>query len=224
VLKLNQEPIRELKEDFNIWYKSKSESFLYINERSRVFERWLSYEEVLKDNKFNNSILKPINMYAKYLYPGPKLLNIENNIVTLQQCNHAEFFLLEDENGFYNIDRPWVRQYYLSDLDCKIPDNCFPGTFRFYIPWLIDENLSVDILQPINSAFQIHEKTINFYKTEQNLKKFDPGFVHFHFKNIGSHLVEPGFAKIPKNTPMFNMRFFANDIIVEKIRKYYEQD
>jgi hypothetical protein len=221
---MEQPQIRELKEDFDIWYKTPTESFLYINERSRVFPRWLSYQEVIKDVKYTDSVLKPINMYAKYLYPGPKLLDISNNLVTLQQCNHAEFFLLEDDNGFYNIDRPWVRQYYLSDLKCDLPDNCFPGTFRFYIPWLIDEDISVKILQPENSSFIIHEKTINFYKTDKNLKNFDPEFVHFHFKNTGSHLVEPGFAKIPRQVPMFNLQFVANDIIVEKIRKYYEQD
>ena len=34
--------------DFNIWYKSFNESFLYINERSNIKDDWLNYSEVLK--------------------------------------------------------------------------------------------------------------------------------------------------------------------------------
>lgn len=219
-----EEVIKPLTEDFQIWYKSKTESFLYINDRSRVFPRWLSYQEVLRDSKYTNSVLKPINMYAKYLYPGPKLISIENNIVTLQQGNHAEMFLLEDSDGFYNIDRPWVRQYYLSDKECELPPNCFPGVFRFYIPWIIDADIDVEILQPENSPFVIHEQTISFKKTTHSETRIDPEFVHFHFKNIGSHIVEPGFAKIPRQSPMFNIRFFANDIIVDEIKEFYEQN
>lgn len=221
---MEEDVIRPLTEDFKIWYKSPSESFLYINERSRVFPRWLSYQEVLQDPRFSNSILKPINMYAKYLYPGPKLLSIENNMVTLQQGNHAEIFLLEDSEGFYNIDRPWVRQYYLSDKECDLPPNCFPGVFRFYIPWLINADVDVEIFQADDSPFVIHEKMISFNRIDPSTKKIDPEFVHFHFKNKGSHMVEDGFAKIPRQSPMFNIRFLANDIIVNEIKEFYEQN
>ena len=86
----NNESISELREDFFIWHKSKSESFLWINKRSRVPSRWLSYPEGIKGK--DNDIIKPINLYVDRLYPKPKLISIDNNVVTLQQTNHAEIF------------------------------------------------------------------------------------------------------------------------------------
>ena len=220
---MNKNQIEELKDDFEIWYKSNKEPFLYINEKSRVFPRWLSYQEVLSDNVYKESILKPINLYAKNLYPAPKLISIKNNEVILQQRNHAEIFLLQEKNRLYNVDRPWVRQYYLSNKDHDLPKDCFEGIFRFYIPWIVDENISVKIEQPENSPFFIYEEDFNFNKVSIETLKIDPGFVHFHFKSVGTHIVESGFAKIPRLSPMFNIRFNASDIIVERVRKFYEQ-
>lgn len=222
--KLEQPQIRELKEDFDIWYKTPTESFLYINERSRVFPRWLSYQEVIKDAKYTNSTLKPINMYAKFLYPGPKLMDITDNIITLQQGNHAEIFLLEDEKEFYNIDRPWIRQYYLSNASHTISKNCFPGIFRFYVPWLIDANVTVEVIQADNSPFHIYNRFIDFKKLDKDIHRIDPEFIDFSFKNYGSHMIEPGFAKIPRQSPMFNLKFKASDIMVNEIKEYYEHN
>lgn len=207
-----------LAHDFDIWYKSRHESFLYINERSRVFPRWLSLEGISD----TNDILKPINLYAKNLYPRPVPIFSENSI-ELQQRTHAEIFLLNDKDGFYNLDRPWIRQYYLSDQEYLLPDNCFPGIYRFYIPWIIDDNVTVKIKQSENSPFTIYEKEIKFNKLDPTIKKFDPPFVHFHFKKEGSHMIDESFSKIPRQSPMYNMEILGNDIIEERVREYYEQ-
>lgn len=207
-----------LSHDFDIWYKSRSESFLYINERSRVFPRWLSLEGI----SGQEDILKPVNLYAKNLYPKPVNLSLEKGI-ELQQRTHAEIFLLNDKDGFYNLDRPWIRQYYLSDQEYSLPSNCFPGIYRFYIPWIIDENVRVKIKQSENSPFFIYEKEIKFNKMDLNMKKFDPPFVHFHFKKEGSHMLDESFSKIPRQSPMYNMEILGNDIIEERVREYYEQ-
>ena len=164
----NNESISELREDFFIWHKSKSESFLWINKRSRVPSRWLSYAEGIKGK--DGDIVKPINLYVDRLYPKPKLISIDNNIVTLQQTNHAEIFLVSSpeiintmerdepykERIMWNLDRPWIRQYYLSDReDFSDSTICFDQTFRFYVPWIIDEDISVKIKQPEDSPFLI---------------------------------------------------------------------
>lgn len=172
---------------------------------------------------YKQSILKPINLYAKNLYPAPKLISINKNEVLLQQRNHAEIFLLQEKDRLYNVDRPWVRQYYLSDKKYILPKDCFDGIFRFYIPWLIDEDLSVQIEEAEDSPFFIYEQDFNFNIVGEDALKIDPGFVHFHFKSVGTHIVEPGFAKIPRLSPMFNIRFNASDIIVERVREFYEQ-
>lgn len=231
----NNESISELKEDFFIWHKSKSESFLWINKRSRVPSRWLSYVEGIKGK--DKDIVKPINLYVDRLYPKPKLISIDNNTVTLQQTNHAEIFLVSSpeiintmerdepykERIMWNLDRPWIRQYYLSDkTDFSDPATCFSQTFRFYVPWIIDEDISIEIKQPEDSPFSILEDTINFKKILNNTQQIDPPFVHFQFKKIGSHMIDEDYGKISRLSPMYNMVFEASDIMVKEIRRFYE--
>jgi hypothetical protein len=181
---VSQKIVDPLKLDFDIWYKSKSESFLYINERSRVTSRWLSYQEGIKD-KYTDSIVKPINLYASRLYQKPKLISINNNEVVLQQTNHAEIFLLQKEDGLYSLDRPWIRQYYLSDQEPpELPKDCFSGVFRFYMPWLIDENINAFIEQPEDSPFIIYPGIMNFKTIPKSTLMIETDFVYFHFKRF----------------------------------------
>ena len=231
----NNESISELREDFFIWHKSKSESFLWINKRSRVPSRWLSYAEGIKGK--DGDIVKPINLYVDRLYPKPKLISIDNNIVTLQQTNHAEIFLVSSpeiintmerdepykERIMWNLDRPWIRQYYLSDKkDFGDSTICFDQTFRFYVPWIIDEDISVKIKQPEDSPFLILENTVNFKKILDSTQQIDPPFVHFQFKKIGNHIIDQDYGKISRFSPMYNMVFEASDIMVKEIRRFYE--
>jgi hypothetical protein len=231
----NNDSISELREDFFIWHKSKSESFLWINKRSRVPSRWLSYAEGIKGK--DSDIVKPINLYVDRLYPKPKLISIDNNIVTLQQTNHAEIFLVSSpeiintmerdepykERIMWNLDRPWIRQYYLSDKkDFSDSTICFDQTFRFYVPWIIDEDISVKIKQPEDSPFLILEDTVNFKKILDNTQQIDPPFVHFQFKKIGNHMIDQDYGKISRFSPMYNMVFEASDIMVKEIRRFYE--
>jgi hypothetical protein len=231
----NNDSISELREDFFIWHKSKSESFLWINKRSRVPSRWLSYAEGIKGK--GSDIVKPINLYVDRLYPKPKLISIDNNIVTLQQTNHAEIFLVSSpeiintmerdesykERIMWNLDRPWIRQYYLSDKkDFSDSTICFDQTFRFYVPWIIDEDISVKIKQPEDSPFLILEDTVNFKKILDNTQQIDPPFVHFQFKKIGNHMIDQDYGKISRFSPMYNMVFEASDIMVKEIRRFYE--
>jgi len=219
---VSKEILDPLSLDFNIWYKSKSESFLYINERSRVTSRWLSYQEGIKD-QYTDSIIKPINLYASKLYPKPKLLSIKGSEVTLQQTNHAEIFLLQKEDGLYSLDRPWIRQYYLSDQEPpELPKDCFADVFRFYMPWLIDEEIKAFIEQPEDSPFVIYPKVMNFKKIPKGTTMIETDFVYFHFKDKGNHMVDNEFGKIPRYAPMYNLRFKASDIMIERVRKMYE--
>jgi hypothetical protein len=55
-------------------------------------------------------------------------------------------------------------------------------------------------------------------------KYLEPDFVEFHFKRIGNHMVNDKFGKIKRGSPMFDIVFQADDIIVERVRKFYEQD
>ena len=215
------ELLEELTHDFNIWFKSPSESFLYINQRSRIPDKWLNFDRV-RNGDYKDSIIKPSNLYVENLYIKPELVSIEGNTVRLRQGNHAEFFLLENENEFYHKDRPWMRQYYMSDIKIELPNGCFPGNFRFYVPWFLDENISVRIESPTaESPFLIYEREIEFKKTGPNTKYIDPPFVNFHFKRVGSHMIDEKFSKVRRNSPMFDMVFEADGIIVQRVREFY---
>lgn len=209
---------------FNIWYETKDPSFVEISKQSKIPKRWLNYSVILQ-GKNKDSIIKPINRYVERLVPPPSLVSIENGIVRLRQGNHAEFFLLEHEDGsFYNIDRPWIRQYYNTDESLySVPPNCFDGTFKFYIPWFIDSNVDVSIEQSEDSPFTIYPSVVKFTKILENIEAIEPYFVPFHFKREGSHMVTDNFGKIPRQSAMFDMVFPATDIMIKEIKDFYEK-
>ncbi len=208
--------------NFNIWYETEDPNFIDISTRSNIPRGWLSYQAILNGpNK--DSIIKPINRYVERLVPAPELVSIENNIVRLRQRNHAEIFLLEKDDGsFYNVDRPWMRQYYNTDQSgYDTPDNCFPGAYKLYIPWILDEYASISIEPVENSPFYVYPQTINCNPIPNNLEYLYPFFVSFHFKKVGDHMVTEKFGKIQRQSAMFDMVFSATDIIIGKIKDFY---
>ena len=212
-------------DNFNIWQNSIDPNFTEISRLSNIPGHWLSYGTVLAGPN-RSSIIKPINLYVQKLVPPPKLISIEDNIVRLRQGNHAEIFLLEnDDKSFYNVDRPWIRQYYNTDQSqYSPPDDCFDATYKFYVPWIIDENVLVKIEQPEEeSPFIIYPQTINYHVIPQQTRNVEPAFVPFHFKKIGKHMLTEKFGKIQRQSPMFDMVFAVTDIMLDRIKEFYEK-
>jgi len=220
-----QEPemLTNQKYNFNIWEETFDPVFSDINTKSRVNINWLAYSKVF-GSKYKTSILKPINNYALNLYPPPKLVSIENNRVRLRQGNHAEFFLLERESGiFFNLDRPWIRQYYQTKEQYDIPSDCFKKVYKFYTPWFVDENVSVSIERPdVDSPFFIYPQQFESHKTTGEEKYIEPNFVPFVFKRAGSHMLSDKFGKIKRQQAMFDIVFDCDDIMIERIKEFYE--
>ncbi len=207
--------------NFNIWYESYDESFIKLNLDSFAQPEWLSFEEVMK-REYSSSILKPINLYVQKLYPPPKLITIEDNKVRLRQGNHAEIFLAIEDGSFKNVDRPWIRQYYQTSQFPENVEGCFPGAYKFYVPWIIDANVQVSLEAVEESPFLIYPKTENWKKLDGNEHFIEPSMVAFNFKNSGSHMVDSQFGKIKRQSPMYDIVFDADAILVEKIREFYE--
>ena len=214
--------LHDMNYDFDIWYKTQDPIFSDISIRSRIPEKWVSFQYV-KEHK--NSILKPINRYVEALYPPPTLVSINNNTVTLRQGNHAEIFLLQYENqNFYNLDRPWMRQYYNTKFNPQVPKNCFMGTYKFYSPWYIDADIEIFYKQPsADSPFFIYETSYIHKKINELEKYIEPDFISFNFKKEGNDMDRPGFGKIKRQSPMFDIVFECNDIMLEEIRSFYER-
>lgn len=211
--------------NFNIWQTSIDPNFTEISHNSNIPMHWLSYQEIIAGPN-RDSIIKPINLYVQRLVPPPKLISIIDNVVRLRQGNHAEIFLLEQDDGsLYNVDRPWQRQYYKTEQrDARLSEECFPETYKFYVPWFIDENVTVRFESPdVESPFAIYPQTDRYYLTPLYVRNVEPMFVPFHFKKIGSHMVSEKFGKIPRQSPMFDMVFSATDIMIDRIKEFYEK-
>lgn len=208
---------------FNIWYDTKDPNFTELSQRSNIPFQWLSFQQILSgDNK--DSLIKPINRYVERLVPPPQLIEIKDNIIRLRQYTHAEMFLLEKEDGeFYNVDRPWQRQYYNTVLDFDAPD-CFPGTFKFYVPWFIDENIQVYFYPPEEATpFFSYPTIAGYHRMPLDVRFVEPHFVPFRFKRVGPHMVNKDFGKVPKRSAMYDMVFYADDIIVERVKEFYDK-
>lgn len=210
--------------DFNIWYKSFNESFLYINERSNIKDDWLDYSEILK-TEYKNSIIKPINKYIYKLCPPPKLISINNNTVTLCQQNFAEIFLLKkiDSKNLRAIEKIHMRQFYLSKIVKESNKDCFDAVFRWAMPWFIDDNnLEIQILNIDESPFYFYDFT---YKNKINTKKrIEPVMLFFKFKNKGKHMIDEEYGRIKRYQPTYLIKFTGSDIMIERIKEFYGQD
>lgn len=216
--------LHQMDYDFDVWYKTQDPIFSDISIKSRIPDKWLSFKSVA-EGKYKDSILKPINQYVEKLYQPPQLINILNNTIRLRQTNHAEFFLLEKENGsFINIDRPWMRQYYNTADNLTPSDYCFAGTFKFYVPWYIDANIEIFYEPVLDSPFYVYKNKSTHINTNNNIKYLEPDFVSFNFKREGSHMINNFFGKIKRESPMFDIVFSADDIIVNRIREFYEHN
>jgi hypothetical protein len=211
-------------DNFNIWYDSEDPQFTYINTRSNVPFKWMDYRFVL-NGPLANAVIKPINMYSDYLIPPPELVSIENGVVRLRYKLHADIYLLDNGQKFYNVDRPWIRQYYQTRSDLEIPSNCFPGHYKFYTPWIIDEDLQVYIEESPNSSFNIHSSNLEFRKIidiiSDEVTFINPNFVSFNFKKEGDHMEDEELGVIRRGANMFDMVFGTNDIMIERIKDFY---
>lgn len=223
--------------EFDIWFETFDPSFVEINIRSQVNPKWLMFKRVY-EGKYANSILKPVHRYAEWLYPYPELISIDGNTVRLRQTNMADFFLLEDavkekitpedyekpdEYYFKHLDRPHVRQYYQSANEHELPKDCFPGLFKLYMPWIVDANVTISIEQPDNveSPVFIYGHNLEVTEIPGETEVIEPHMIPFHFKKVGSHMVDDKYGKLLRGSPMYDIVFDANDIIVSRIKEFY---
>jgi hypothetical protein len=211
--------------NMEIWYETNDPNFIQLNLDSFVPEHWLNYSQV-PNGKYKNSIIKPINKYVENLYDAPDLVSISNNLVRLRQKTHAEIMLVQKTKKLVTIDRPHIRQYYNTAVPYPVPENCFDKVFKFYVPWVIDADVSVKFENVLDeSPFFIYDQLWNFNSIPEKTKYIQPFLVPFSFKKEGPDMREPGkFGLFPVGSPMFDMVFEADDIIIEKIKEFYEKE
>jgi hypothetical protein len=209
--------------NFDLWYDTYDPNFTQISYDSRIPEKWIRYQSISRD-KYDSSIIKPINRYVEFLYPRPELISIEGSQVRLRQKTHADIFLLETETGFRNVDRPHMRQYYQTKKQYPKEDSLFDPAFVFYTPWFVDDNVNVKFEKIENSPFLVYDSSFSYKAITSDANYIEPNFIPFKFKRKGSHMVNDNFGKIKRGTPMFDMVFDSSAIIIERIKDFYEKD
>ncbi len=186
-------------------------------------DKWSKYNS--KEILNIKSILKPINNYVLNLYPKPEIINITNNIVTFRQRTHAEIWVEERKDGtLYALDKCHQRQFYpsLNNLENK---ECFDPTYKFYIPWFINKNVSIKIarVEDEPTPFYIGEKNI-IGKPLPHLSDYAYSeFVDFKIKNTGEYYLKEKYAIISKSTAMYDMSVVLSDEEISQIKDYYGQ-
>ena len=211
--------------EFNVWDSSYDPNFSEISIKSRIPEKWLSFQRVLGDDKYASSIIKPINKYVANLYPAPRLVEISGNTVRLRQYTHAEIFILVNKETHKFLDRPWMRQFYKSSFVGEPDEECFEDFFVAYTPWVLDHKAEVAFEIPDEeSAIKIVETTRFSREIPNNTVLLEPFMIPFRFKKIGTHMVDDEFGKIKKPSPLYDMVFQANDIIIERVKEFYAKD
>lgn len=206
-----------------VWHNTPDPNFVEISRLSRVKDVWLS-NEIVRSGKYSKSAIKPVNGYVQEIGHPPKVLSIHGNEVTIRFFLYADMYILKDESedlGFYHVDRPWMRQYYLTNE--VIPDNeyCFNGTFKFFVPWFIDESLEVTYLNVEDSPFLVEERRDYWFRPEDHHEIVTPHMVPFKFKKVGKHMHDSELGIPRRGDPMFDMKVRVSDIILEKIKEEY---
>jgi len=211
--------------DFNVWESSYDPNFSEISIKSRIPEKWLNFQKVLQDSKYSNSIIKPINRYVANLYPPPKLVDISGNTVRLRQYTHAEIFILVNETSHKFLDRPWMRQFYKSAFPGDPDPDCFDDFFVAYTPWVLDYKTEVIFEVPDEeSAIKINPTNRFSREIPRNTALLEPFMIPFRFRKTGPHMIDSEFGKVKKPSPLYDMVFQADDIIIERVKEFYAKD
>jgi hypothetical protein len=198
------------------WVNSSFYSFKeLVDGNPRLPKEW-QYSN-LKRN-YDGKIIKPINGYAEIFSKKPKVVESFDGYV-LRQSTHAEIWVEPLDVGIYALDKCWQRQFYPSDMRFDIPLDCYQASYRFYTPWIIDQDISFEIREVTDSPFKILKNDITFNKVDYSEKVWNPAWIYFSFKKDGDHKkVYDGeeYCMLPIETPVYDIIIKDTDLL-EKI-------
>jgi hypothetical protein len=205
------------------WINSENKSFSEIIKANTTMPGIWASSESVAHSSYHDNILKPINGYAKEFWPRPELIK-ENDITYLRYFTHAEIWFQPMLDGLYALDKTWQRQFYPSEIYVNYLQDCFNAVYKFYIPWIFDENLTLNIKEIKDSPFKILNTKVNFYKLNNN-ENWNCDWFHFLIKSEGSHVEEYNditYGVIPINTPICDI-IIEDKEIINNIEREYEK-
>lgn len=195
------------------WLNSAEKNFIDIQIESRLPNEWLKFNYLYIDN-----ILKPINQYVINFIPKPELF-VEKKHIVLRQKTHAEIWFENKSDGLYSLDKCWQRQFYPSNNNFDVNELCYMAKYKFYMPWIIDENCTVEINNINNSPFFISNKSIKFIK--QNINNgINTYWIDFNIYKDNKFIVEKDYGIINLQTPICDFIIKNKKIIDRVINEY----
>lgn len=204
------------------WLNSEKYTWPEIVVGSRVMDAWARFN--LIEPEYKNAILKPLNRYVSNLYPRPELVKIEENLAILRQRTHAEIWVDEKADGLYALDKTNQRQFYPSEHNHNFSE-CYPASYRFYVPWFIDRNIEAEIkeITDEDTAFKIIPGGIRFYQQNINSDYIDTNFINFGIKKSGSWMLDGRRGIIPRLSAMYDIVIYLNETDMDLLRRQYGQ-
>jgi hypothetical protein len=194
------------------WINSANKTFLELVKDSKLIPQFAN-SALLKNMGYENKMLVPVNPYVEYFYTKPELIEIDNGII-LRQKTHAEIWVEYKKEGLYLLDKCWQRQFYPSH---NTDENIL--LYKFYIPWIINFNCSVEIKQ-CSDIFNIDTQSIIFNKINFNDNIFNTSFIDFSVNSIGKHMKADHYGIIEIGTEMYDMIIKDKKIIGEILKQY----
>lgn len=216
--------------DKNVWYDSYDLDFIEMCKAVFANGQWMSFQRVLTSTSYADAPIKPINLYAANISTPPELVSIVGNEVRLRQLTYADIYVLENpywlpDKENYNVDRPWIRQYYQTRDAFDSKTACYSETYSFYMPWFIDQQSELRYENSEGSdAFEIKPKTDFWFSPGRDSEHVSPHMVSFKFRKNSSYMEESGFGVIRRGTPMFDVVIQVSDIMIERIKEFYAKD
>lgn len=203
------------------WINSENKSFSEIIKANRTMPGvWASSESIVHSLYYDN-ILKPINGYVKEFWPRPDIIK-DNEIAYLRYFTHAEIWFEAMPDGLYALDKTWQRQFYPSEMHSYDSQFCFNAAYKFYIPWIFNENLTLNIKEIEDSPFKILNNKVNFFKLDNN-ENWNCDWFHFLIKSQGQHIEAYNdhiYGVVPIKTPICDI-IIEDKEIINKIEREY---
>lgn len=204
------------------WVNSESLSFKEILIESRIPRNWSMQNQI--ESRYENDFFKPVNRYVSNLYPKPKLISIDKNLVIFRQHTHAEIWVEPQNEDLYALDKTWQRQFYPSNTLLNNRDDCFYPTYKFYMPWVPDFNgVATITTSEDSSAFWVCEHAIFCHTINIKLEYAEPPFIPFKIKKLGHHMKTDEYGIIDIGTPMYDIRVTLDDKEVENVRRQFSK-
>jgi hypothetical protein len=193
------------------WVNSSDLTFNEIQEKSFLQYEYRNFLPFT--NEFEDSLLSPINGYAKDFSPIPEILDVTGNTVRFRQRTHAEIWVEPRVSGLYALDKCHQRQFYPSGSSMSHGD-CFPSNYKFYTPWILETKNKVSFFSVVDefSPFVINEKIFN--NTQINKTQYymtEPLFIDFLIKKEGNHMHSDKYGIIEIGTPMYDFSVTLNE-------------